>query len=349
MIRGYRYSWVAGLIALILLVACTNNDGTQVNSAAGQPPSGIELSTPELVRVLTPSVVHIAAEVDLMGRFTQRTSRGVGTGVIVDNEGHILTNNHVVEGARLITITLSDGRALTAEVVGLDATTDFAVLRIDASDLHPATLGDSAHLQVGADVVAIGHALDLEGGPTVSKGVISALDRVLQADAQTTIAGLIQTDAAINPGNSGGPLANMEGQVIGINTAIIESGQGIGFAINSNEAKAIMVQLIENGFVERAFLGIVPINITRGIAENLGLPVSQGIAIRSVVAGFPAAEAGLQELDIIVALGDDVILNTVALSRFLAKHKPGERVTVTYYRGQDEIHGEIDLGSRPEG
>jgi len=301
-----------------------------------------------VVRVLTPSVVHIAAEVNLIGRFTQRTSRGVGTGVIVDDQGHILTNYHVVEGARLITVTLSDGRVLTAEVVGLDPTTDLAVLRIDATDLQPAILGDSSLLLVGSDVVAIGHALDLEGGPTVSKGVVSALDRVLQADAQTTIAGLIQTDAAINPGNSGGPLSNMQGQVIGINTAIIESGQGIGFAINANEAKAIMLQLIEHGFVQRAFLGIVPVNITRGIAENLGLPVQQGIGIGSIVPGFPAAAAGLREFDIIVALGDDAILNTAYLSRFLAEHQPGERVTVTYYRGQEELHGEIDLGSRPE-
>ena len=340
-----RYSVVAGLIAILLLVGCSSSDETQ---PFAQPSSVVGLSTPELVRALTPSVVHIAAEVDLMGRFTQRTSRGVGTGVIVDDLGHILTNNHVVEGAQVITVTLSDGRVVTAEVVGLDPTTDLAVLRIDASDLKPATLGDSRLLQVGADVVAIGHALDLEGGPTVSKGVVSALDRVLQADAQTTIAGLIQTDAAINPGNSGGPLSNMKGEVIGINTAIIESGQGIGFAINSNEAKDIMVQLIENGFVERAFLGIIPINITRGIAENLGLPVEQGIAIGSIIAGFPAADAGLQELDIILALGDDAILNTAYLSRFLAKHKPGERVAVTYYRGQEEFHGEIDLGTRPE-
>ncbi len=342
-----RYLLIAGLITLLLLVGCSSNDDSQSTAVAQSSPAA-DLTTPEVVRVLTPSVVHIAAEVDLIGRFTQRTSRGVGTGVIVDDQGHILTNYHVVEGARLITVTLSDGRVLTAEVVGLDPTTDLAVLRIDATDLQPATLGDSSLLLVGSDVVAIGHALDLEGGPTVSKGVVSALDRVLQADAQTTIAGLIQTDAAINPGNSGGPLSNMQGQVIGINTAIIESGQGIGFAINANEAKAIMLQLIEHGFVKRAFLGIVPVNITRGIAENLGLPVQQGIGIGSIVPGFPAAAAGLREFDIIVALGDDAILNTAYLSRFLAEHQPGERVTVTYYRGQEELHGEIELGSRPE-
>ncbi len=339
-----RYFFVGGLIALLLLVGCSSDEGAQ-SIGVGQASTGIELTTPELVRVLTPSVVHIAAEVDL---FNQRTSRGVGTGVIVDEQGHILTNNHVVEGARLITVTLNDGRVLTAKVVGLDPTTDLAVLRIDATDLQPATLGDSSLLLVGSDVIAIGHALDLEGGPTVSKGVVSALNRVLQADPHTTIAGLIQTDAAINPGNSGGPLSDLSGQIIGINTAIIESGHGIGFAINSNEAQAIMLQLIENGFVDRAFLGIVPVNITRGIAENLGLPVQQGIGIGSIVPGFPAAAAGLQKFDIIVALGDDAILNTAYLARFLAEHQPGERVTVTYYRGQEELHGEIDLGSRPE-
>lgn len=336
-----RYFLIAGLLALLVLVGCTSGDDPNSSDTV--------LSTPDLVQALTPSVVHIVAEVDLMGRFTQTTARGVGTGVIVDELGHILTNNHVVEGASLITVTLNDSRVVTAEVIGLDPTTDLAVLRIDSPDLHPATLGDSSLLLVGSDVVAIGHALDLEGGPTVSKGVISALDRVLQADAQTTIAGLIQTDAAINPGNSGGPLSNMHGHVIGINTAIIESGQGIGFAINANEAKEIMAELIEKGFVERAFLGIIPVNITRGIAENLGLPVEQGIALRSVVPGFPAAEAGLQEADIIVALGDEAIVNTAYLSRFLAKHQPGEKVTVTYYRGQEEFRAEINLGSRPEG
>lgn len=332
---------VVGLVSLLVLVGCTSGSGSST-SANG-------LSTPDLVQAVTPSVVHIAAEADLMGRFTGRTSRGVGTGVIVDADGHILTNNHVIEDASRITVTLSDSRVVSAEVVGLDPTTDLAVLRIDAPDLHPAALGDSSQLLVGSDVVAIGHALDLEGGPTVSKGVVSALDRVLQADAQTTIAGLIQTDAAINPGNSGGPLLNMHGEVIGINTAIIESGQGIGFAINSNEAKEIMGELIEFGFVERAFLGIVPVNITRGIAENLGLPVEQGIAIGSIVPGFPAAAAGLQQADIIVALDDAPIVNTAYLSRFLAEHQPGERVTVTFYRGQEELHAVIDLGNRPEG
>ena len=338
-----RYFFIAGLIVVLLLVRCTSGYGGNSNQVEST------LTTPELVQTLTPAVAHITAEVDLMRRFSQGTARGVGTGVIVDDQGHILTNNHVVEDAQRITVTLNDSRVVPAVVVGLDPTTDLAVLRIDAPDLQFAELGDSSLLLVGSDVVAIGHALDLEGGPTVSKGVVSALDRVLQADAQTTITGLIQTDAAINPGNSGGPLLNMHGQVIGINTAIIESGQGIGFAINANEAKEIMEQLIEFGVVERAFLGIVPLNVTRGIAENLGLPVEQGIAIGTIVPGFPADAAGLREADIIVALGEDEMLNTAYLSRFLAKHQPGERVTVTYYRGQEELQGVIDLGSRPEG
>ena len=337
------------LSAVIILVGCTSDDEP---TAAVQPPSGTTvavLSTPELVRILTPSVVHIAAEFGQAGNFTQQTSRGVGTGVIVDDLGHILTNNHVVEGARVITVTFSDGRAVTAEVVGLDPITDLAVLRVNVSGLTPAVLGDSDLLEVGADVIAIGHALDLEGGPTVSKGVVSALERVLQADLHTTIAGLVQTDAAINPGNSGGPLFNASGQVIGINTAIIDAGQGLGFAININEAKAIMAELIANGFVERSFLGIVPFNVTRGIAENLGLPVEQGIAIGSIIPGFPAEAAGLQENDIIVELGDEEIRNTAYLSRFLAEHKPGEQVTVKFYRGLEEFTGQIELGSRPEG
>jgi serine protease Do len=267
---------------------------------------------------------------------------------MVDAQGHILTNNHVVEGARRITVALSDGRDFPAQIVGRDPATDLAVIRINAGGLAPAPLGDSATLEVGDDVVAIGHALDLEGGPTVSKGVVSALGRTLQLDPQSTIAGLIQTDAAINPGNSGGPLVNLRGQVIGINTAGIVGGQGIGFAININDAKAIMAQLIQRGAVQRAFLGITPFNLTRAIARNLELPVDRGVAIFNVVGGSPAARAGLLRNDIIVQLGDEAVTNTADLLRFLAAHQAGETVAVAYYRGKEKRTAQVTLGAGPQ-
>ncbi len=306
------------------------------------------LTTVEIAKLLRTSVVHIQTEVVQLDFFMQPVPQtGVGTGVILDEQGHILTNNHVVEGAEKITVALADERSFEAMLVGSDLFTDLAVIKIDAGNLRPAKLGDSSELQVGEDVVAIGHALDLPGGPTVSKGVISALDRSIQEDAQTTIDGLIQTDAAINPGNSGGPLVNNRGEVVGINTAIIQQSQGIGFAININDAKLVLRQLLDNGFVERGFLGIVHLNVTPAIASSLGLPVEYGVAVSSVSMGTPADRAGLKAEDIIVKLGDSELKNTADLIRFLTLHQPGETIDMVYYRGSAKRVGKVTLGSRP--
>ncbi|PKB66924.1 MAG: hypothetical protein BZY81_06160 [SAR202 cluster bacterium Io17-Chloro-G4] len=195
------------------------------------------LPTIEVVKKLKPSVVQIVTEVAAMGAINQAVpSMGVGTGILLDEEGFILTNNHVIRDAQVITVTLNDGQTFPAELIGGDASTDTAVIKIQADGLQPAVLGNSADLLVGQDVIAIGHALGLPGGPTVSKGVVSALGRSIAVDAQTTMVDLIQTDASINPGNSGGPLSNNKGEVIGINTAVIPGSQGIGFAINIDDA-----------------------------------------------------------------------------------------------------------------
>ena len=347
---------IAGAAAAsAVLVGCAS-DGPERATATPTLPAevspvmpGTGLSTPEVVEILRPSVVHVATEAATLGFFSRpQVSRGVGTGFVLDAGGHILTNNHVIEGAQRITVTLNDGRVLSAEVVGTDPPTDLAVLRVQAGDLHLATLGRSDTLQVGSDVVAIGHALGLEGGPTVSKGVVSALDRTIQVDAQTMITGLIQTDAAINPGNSGGPLANGRGEVVGISTAIIAEGRGIGFAININDARLVLEQLIENGTVERAFLGITHVTITPSIARNLGLPVDTGLGLVRVVPGFPAEDSGLRENDIIVGLGGEEIRNTGDLYHFLATHRAGETVSVTYYRDDGEHSTTVTLAERPE-
>ena len=206
-----------------------------------------ELSTVEVVQLLKPTVVQIVTEFQAMGGINQPApGMGVGTGIILDTQGNILTTNHVIDGAQSIMVTLDNRETFAAQLIGGDASTDTAVIRIEADGLRPAKIGRSADLQVGQEVIAIGHALGLPGGPTVSKGVISALSRSIDVDARTTMVDLIQTDASINPGNSGGPLSNAKGEVIGINSAGIRDSQGIGFAINIDDAQ--LVTISNSGF-----------------------------------------------------------------------------------------------------
>jgi serine protease Do len=268
--------------------------------------------------------------------------------MVVDTQGHILTNNHVVEGANRITVSLGDGRSFDAQLIGRDPITDLAVIRIAADRLTPAKLGDTSKLEVGEDVVAIGHALDLPGGPTVSKGVVSALNRSIQVDEQTVIDGLVQIDAPINPGNSGGPLVNNRGEVVGVNTAIIPGSQGIGFAININDARMVMGQLLAKGSVERAFLGIVHVNITSALARTSRLPVDQGVGVVSISRGSPAERAGLKEGDILVQIGDQPLKNTADLIRFLTIHKSGESVDIVFFRDNTKRTLRATLGSRSQ-
>ena len=310
------------------------------------------LPTVEVVKILRPSVVHIATQSQAMGQLNQPGYlQGVGTGIVLDLEGHILTNNHVIAGAARIIVTLSTDASYPAVVVGGDDRTGTAVIQIEAEGLQPAMLGIAAELEVGEDVIAIGHALGLRWGPTVSKGVVSALGRSLDTGAQTTIVDLIQTDASINPGNSGGPLVNSRAQVVGINTAIIVESQGIGFAINIDDAKVVAAQLIEKGFLDRGFLGITPFNLTPAVIsqQDLRLPedVLEGIIVIRAVPSFPAAEAGLQEGDVIVQLGDEPIANTGEMSKFLLNHPPGETISVSYFRGLNRITVELTLGENP--
>ena len=312
-------------------------------------PAEDALTTAEAVKILAPSVVQIVTEVLTMGFFNQPTpDRGVGTGVILDEEGHILTNNHVIAGAQNITVTLFDGESYPATVIGGDLSTDLAVIKIVAEGLRPATLGDSSQLEVGQDVIAIGHALGLPGGPTVSKGVVSALGRSIDTETGATIIDLIQTDTSINPGNSGGPLANANAEIVGINTAVIRGGQGIGFAINIDDAKTVAGQLMRQGFVRRGFLGISPVNVTPGLAMRLNLPVHEGILVGRVIRGTAAERAGLEVEDVIVQLGEEPIRNNGELSKFLIDHPPGETIEVVFYRGRTRMGAQITLGDRPQ-
>ena len=370
------YLWIAAaLIFMLVLTACGQDTGLQIAGESRElGTSSVEASalaendevslrgnqaslagiqetfnTVEVVKILTPSVVQIVTEFLAMDMLNQPVpGRGVGTGVILDQEGHILTNNHVIDGAQSITVTLSNGKSYPAQVVGGDVTTDTAVIRIEAPGLQPAVLGLSSSLEVGQEVIAIGHALGLPGGPTVSKGVVSALDRSIQIDAQITMVDLIQTDAAINPGNSGGPLATTRAEVIGINTAGFFGSQGISFAINIDDAKIVVAQLMERGYIDRGFLGISPANLPPALGNQLDVPVIEGLLVVQVVPDSPAAKAGLQEEDVIVELGDEPIRNTGELSKFLIAHPPGDTVSVVYFRGNEKRSTQVTLAERPK-
>ncbi len=346
------------LAVILILSACGGELGPQEGTIgassrddqASLAPSQETLYSVDVVKTLTPSVVQILTEALTMGAFNQPVpGMGVGTGVILDEQGHILTNNHVIAGAQRITVTLRNGDSFPAQVVGGDAITDIAVIRIEAAGLQPAKLGLSSDLQVGQAVIAIGHALGLPGGPTVSKGVVSALGRSIAVSPQTTMVDLIQTDAAINPGNSGGPLANARAEVVGINTAGFQGSQGIGFAINIDDAKIVVAQLMARGYVERGFSGIAPANLNPGLANQLGLPVTEGIVVVAVLAGSPADEAGLEEEDVIVQMGNEPIRNTGELSKFLIAHPPGETVSIVYFRGSNEKTTQVTFAEQPKG
>jgi S1-C subfamily serine protease len=313
------------------------------------------LTAPQIVDKLRPSIVRVqtdTASLDIFGRTTPST--GVGTGVIIDTDGHIVTNNHVVTAgdgttaADRITVTLADQRTFEAKIVGRDQPTDLAVIKIDATDLVPAGFGNADEQQVGEDVVAIGFALDLKGGPTVTRGVLSAKGRTID-EQPYTINDAIQTDAGINPGNSGGPLVNARGEVIGINTAIIKSAQSIGFSISVALVKPTVDQLIAHGKISRAYLGVGTVDVTESIAKNFNLPVTKGIAVTVVGAGTPAESAGLRENDVIVKVDGEEVGNNGKLLALLATHTAGDVVSIDYYRGSDLKTANVKLSARPGG
>ncbi len=329
---------------------------TTTAGASGSAPgirSEAGLSTVEIVDKLAPSIVRVQTEgatLDIFGRTTP--GGGVGTGVIIDTAGHIVTNNHVVtvgggtRPADRITVTLSDQRTATATIVGRDQATDLAVLKIDADNLVPASFADPESLRVGQDVVAIGFALDLKGGPTVTRGVLSARGRTID-EQPYTINDAIQTDAGINPGNSGGPLVNALGEVIGINTAIVQGAQSIGFSISVALVQPTVRDLIDRGKIDRAYLGVGTVDVTPSIAKNFDLPVEKGIAVTVVGRNTPAADAGLRQNDVIVKVDGQDVANNGSLLAILAKHRAGDTVSVEFYRGSDLQKIDVKLDSRP--
>ncbi len=227
---------------------------------------------------------------------------GKGSGVIIDPRGYVVANNHVIDGAAKVQIHLKDGRTLLGEVVGSDPATDVATVKVESENLPAANLGDSEKLKVGQIVLAIGNTLGLQGGPTVSLGVVSALGRPLPG-ADFIFEGLVQTDTAINPGNSGGPLADLNGSVIGINTAMIPFAQGVGFAMPVNTVKWVTSQILETGRVVRPWLGISGANLNPALARRYDIPAETGVLVVEVEPRGPAYQAGLRVGDVLVKVG----------------------------------------------
>ena len=256
---------------------------------------------------------------------------GKGSGVIIDPRGYVITNNHVIDGAARVQIHLKDGRSFVGEVVGADSQTDVAVIKVDAENLPAASLADSEKLKVGQIVLAIGNSLGLQGGPTVSMGVVSALGRPLPG-ADFIFEGLIQTDTAINPGNSGGPLADINGRVIGLNTAMIPYAQGVGFAIPSNTVKFVSNQILEHGRVIRPWLGISGANLNPALARRYDIPTDSGVLVVEIDSRGPAYEAGLRVGDVLVELGSQKVKEMKDVISALSKLHVREYVDVGFVR-----------------
>lgn len=274
---------------------------------------------------------------------------GMGSGIIVDPEGYIASNNHVVAGSQRVDVTTVDGRKLAGKVIGADPTSDVALLKVDSAGLPTAELGDSDKLKVGQVVIAIGNPFGfaLGGGPTVTMGLVSALKRQIQAQDRV-LEDLIQTDAAINPGNSGGPLVDLEGRVIGVNTAMIPFAQGIGFAIPINEVKTRLEDLAKYGRVIRPWVGVVGLDLTREMAAYYGLPVSKGVVVARIVHYSPAFEAGLRERDILLRLDDTELTAVGDLQKALKAKKPGETIELVILRDGRRGTASVRLGETPE-
>ncbi|MEM1555877.1 MAG: trypsin-like peptidase domain-containing protein [Candidatus Bathyarchaeia archaeon] len=271
---------------------------------------------------------------------------GIGSGFIFDERGYILTNYHVVEGAERIAVTLTDGRVFNARFIGGYKGLDIAVLKIDADNLVAAKLGDSDKIRVGQRVFAIGNPFGLAGGPTVTSGIVSAVKRTIYSD-KGIFRDLIQTDAAINPGNSGGPLVNVDGEVVGINTAIIPFAHGIGFAIPINAAKEVAKEIMLYGFYVKPWLGIAGVSLNRQIALQYDLPVEHGILVVNVVPGSPADKAGIARGDIILEFDGKRVDRIEDLQKILLEKRHGYECEAIIVRGMRKYRVRVILEREP--
>ncbi len=301
----------------------------------------------DAVEKVIPSVVNIS-EVKLIrdAYLNIHPVPGVGSGFVIDGKGYILTNAHVIYGSHEIKVALEDGGVFEGKIRGIDTVTDLAVVKIEAKGLPVPEIAKNNSIKIGQMAIAIGSPLGLVGGPTVTVGVISALNRSIQTEV-TFMEGLIQTDAAINPGNSGGPLINSSGTVIGVNSAIIPFAQGIGFAIPIQPAMWVAEQLVEYGEVTRPWISISAVDVNPKLVAYYRLPTNKGVVITNVLPGGEADKSGVRIGDILIQIDDIAINNVRDLIKVINKHKPGDRVTMELFRGQEKIRLETRLEKAP--
>jgi serine protease Do len=305
-------------------------------------------SIADVVALAKPSVVAITTEVVARDIFNRPvTQQGAGSGWIVDSNGIIVTNNHVVEGANTVTVTLSDGRVFTAQEVKTDAFTDLAIVRVNATGLPAAKIGSAARLRVGDWVVAIGNPLGL--GISAKEGIISRIGVSLPVSEGQTLYNLLETSAAINPGNSGGPLLNMSGEVIGITSAKIATVgvEGLGYAISVDNATPIISELVQVGCIIRSWLGVESFTIDGGLSVIFGLPVDKGAIVTLVVTDSPAARAGIRQNDIIVSFQGKAINSSPELIQAEHSSQIGQRVMITLWRGNNKVDVDVTIAESP--
>ena len=301
----------------------------------------------EVVEKVTKSVVNINTVRLLHDYFYQvHPVQGMGSGVIIDPKGYVITNHHVIAGAEKIDVAMASGEVLSGKLVGTCASEDVAVVKVNGDKLPTAELGDSDQLRVGQTVFAIGNPFGLAGGPSVTKGVISAVKRSIRSE-RGFIENLVQTDASINPGNSGGPLVDVQGRVVAINEAIVPFAQGIGFAIPVNLVKKCATDIITHGRVLRPWLGVSGLSVTPEIASYYSLPVQKGALIADVMAGSPADKAEMRRGDIIIGFGDKAINGVDELVKEVQKRKIGEKTKVLLLRGDEKWMADVTLEKTP--
>ena len=332
------------------------NDGN--SSSFSEESASIE----DVANKLSPSVVSIVTKSQSSyGRYSiSRETQGAGTGIIVSSNGYILTNKHVVDGASTVSVVLYDGTSYdSAEVIATDPLNDIAFLKIDGADnLTAAELGDSKTLNIGQQVIAIGNALG-QYQNSVTSGIISGTNRTITAsssDSSTdteTLTDMIQTDASINSGNSGGPLVNAKGQVIGINTAVDSSAQGIGFAIPIGAAKGMLSEILETGSAKRAYIGVSYVQVTPEVAKEYNLSVNKGAYVYSesgsaVVSGSPAAKVGIKDKDIITKINGVEVGIKGSVASLTAEYRAGDTIKITILRDGEEKELQVQLGSYSE-
>ena len=358
-----RAPFLACVLVLILGCACggaSNGVTTPTPTIPSTPrpvfDAGNSTATPlpsiaDVVEKINPAVVYISVEYVDSSFFGSVRRTKSGSGVLLDPSGYILTNNHVVEGAEQTDVLVQGfDQTFDAEIVGLDPLSDLAVIKIEGDDLPFAAFGDPSELRVGDWVIAVGNALGSylgpEGGPSVTVGIVSNLERSFNLD-DSAFYDIIQTDAAINPGNSGGPLVNLQGEVVGVNTFIISVAQNIGFAVSANTAKRVYEDLIENGRVARPYVGVTLQTLTPDIATELGLAQSTGVLVTYVAPDSPAADAGLQENDVITRFQDQEVREASKLIELLWQYQVGDSVRVSLWRGDELEEVWITLAERP--